>query len=50
MEVDAKVMANKGRLTQVMVEVRRKGNGELIASGKQWMASNNLRVSQVSKL
>ncbi|KAK6264092.1 hypothetical protein QUC31_012218 [Theobroma cacao] len=47
-EVDAKVMANKGRLTQVMVEVRRKGNGELIASGKQWMASNNLRVSQVS--
>ncbi|XVF26781.1 hypothetical protein REPUB_Repub14bG0048100 [Reevesia pubescens] len=49
-EIDAKVIANKGRLTQVMVELRRKGNGELIALGKQWMASNNLTVSQVSKL
>ncbi|XWS18983.1 hypothetical protein CRYUN_Cryun32bG0091700 [Craigia yunnanensis] len=49
-EIDAKVMADKGRLIQVMVEVRRKGNGELIALGKQWMASNKLTVSQVSKL
>ncbi|XVF74561.1 hypothetical protein PTKIN_Ptkin13bG0119600 [Pterospermum kingtungense] len=49
-EIEAKVVATKGRLTQVMVEVRRKGNGELIALGKQWMASNNIKVAQVSKL
>ncbi|XP_022720891.1 uncharacterized protein LOC111278554 isoform X1 [Durio zibethinus] len=49
-EIDAKAIANRGTLTQVIVEVKRKGNGELIALGKQWMASNRLPVSEVSKL
>ena len=50
MEIDAKVLTSRGTLTQVMVEVRRKGSGELIALGKLWMASNKLAVSEVSKL
>lgn len=50
MEIDSKVLANRGTITQVVVEIRRKGNGELIALGKQWMASNKLPVSEVSKL
>ncbi|XP_022723770.1 uncharacterized protein LOC111280596 [Durio zibethinus] len=49
-EIDAKVVANRGKLIQGMVEVRRKGNGELIALGILWMASNSLTVSQVSRL
>ncbi|XVE52069.1 hypothetical protein DITRI_Ditri02bG0091400 [Diplodiscus trichospermus] len=48
-EIEAKVVANTGSLTQVMVEVRRKGNGELIALGKLWMASNKLAVSERRK-
>ena len=50
MEIDAKVLTSRGTLTQVMVEVRRKVNGELIALGKLWTASNKLAVSEVSKL
>ncbi|CAN0878136.1 hypothetical protein LINGRAHAP2_LOCUS12316 [Linum grandiflorum] len=40
-EVEAKVIGEKGRLASVGIEVRRRSNGELIALGKQWMASNN---------
>ncbi|KAJ6415960.1 hypothetical protein OIU84_004702 [Salix udensis] len=40
-EVEAKVVGDKGRITSVIIEVRRKSNGELIALGKQWMASHN---------
>ena len=52
MEIEAKVVAEKGRLSHVLVEVRRKENSELIAFGKQWMASNrnSLKASQTSKL
>ncbi|MBA0845200.1 hypothetical protein Goarm_022126 [Gossypium armourianum] len=49
-EIEAKVIGEKGRLTQVVVEVTRKGNRELIALGKQWMASDKkgMKPSQVS--
>ncbi|KAG4124949.1 hypothetical protein ERO13_D10G069533v2 [Gossypium hirsutum] len=49
-EIEAKVIGEKGRLTQVVVEVTRKGNTELIALGKQWMASDKkgMKPSQVS--
>ena len=52
MEIEAKVIGEKGKLSQVVVEVRRKGNGELIALGKQWMAStkDSAKASQASKL
>ncbi|KAG4183009.1 Acyl-coenzyme A thioesterase 13 [Gossypium arboreum] len=48
--IESKVSANKGNLIHVVVEVKRKGNGEVIAVGKQWMASNKLSVAQVSNL
>ncbi|XP_054784746.1 uncharacterized protein LOC129291433 isoform X2 [Prosopis cineraria] len=41
-EVEAKVVGKKERLTCVAVQVRKKANGELIASGKQWMAATNV--------
>ncbi|KAE8726541.1 acyl-CoA synthetase family member 3 [Hibiscus syriacus] len=49
-EIESKVTANKGKLIHVVVEVKRKGNGEVIAVGKQWMALNKLTVSQVSNI
>ncbi|KAF9685184.1 hypothetical protein SADUNF_Sadunf03G0028000 [Salix dunnii] len=48
-ELEAKVVGDKGRITSVIIEVRRKNNGELIALGKQWMASNN-NSNKASKL
>lgn len=38
-EIEAKVVGEQAKLIAFMVEVRRKSNGELIAIGKQWMAS-----------
>ncbi|KAE8736475.1 acyl-CoA synthetase family member 3 [Hibiscus syriacus] len=49
-EIESKVTANKGRLIHVVVEAKRKANGEVIAVGKQWMASNKLTVSQASNI
>ena len=42
-EIEAKVIGKKGKLISVEVEVRKKDNGELIAIGKQWTASNDYR-------
>ncbi|KAG8483379.1 hypothetical protein CXB51_023161 [Gossypium anomalum] len=44
------VTANRGKLLHVVIEVRRKGNGEVIAVGKQWMASNKQTLAQVSNV
>ncbi|MBA0739817.1 hypothetical protein Gogos_013048, partial [Gossypium gossypioides] len=41
-EIESKVGANRGKLVHVAVEVRRKGNGEVIAVGKLWKAVNKL--------
>ncbi|KAA3455563.1 Thioesterase superfamily [Gossypium australe] len=50
-EIESKVNANRGKLMHVVIEVRRKGNGELIAEGKLWMAaSTKFTLAQVSKL
>ncbi|KAE8663988.1 putative Major facilitator superfamily protein [Hibiscus syriacus] len=49
-ELESKVTANKGKLIHVVVEVKRKGNGEVIAVGKQWMTLNKLTVFQVSNI
>ncbi|MBA0650469.1 hypothetical protein Goklo_017886 [Gossypium klotzschianum] len=48
-EIESKVSANRGKLMHAVVEVRRKGNGEVIAIGKVWMALNKL-TPQVSNL
>ncbi|KAJ0051849.1 hypothetical protein Pint_01125 [Pistacia integerrima] len=45
-EIEAKVVGERGRLTSVKVEVRRKDNGEVIALGKQWMVSNSINAAQ----
>nr|KJB35047.1 hypothetical protein B456_006G097300 [Gossypium raimondii] len=49
-EIKSKVSANRGKLMHVVVEVRREGNGEVIAVGKLWTASNKLTFAQMSKL
>lgn len=49
-EIEAKVIGHKGRLSSVVVEIRRKNNGELIALGKQWMSSINIVPSHLSKI
>ncbi|KAJ4824004.1 hypothetical protein Tsubulata_033101 [Turnera subulata] len=49
-ELEAKVVGNIERITSVVVEVRRKSNGELIALGKQWMAAKSNLQRVVSNL
>ncbi|TYJ17961.1 hypothetical protein E1A91_A09G089100v1 [Gossypium mustelinum] len=49
-EIESRVMADKGKLIHVVVQVRKKGNGEVIAVGNLWMASNNLTIAQMSNL
>ena len=39
-EIEGKVLGNKGKLTSVVVEIRKKDNGELVAIGEQWSASH----------
>ncbi|MFQ6652973.1 hypothetical protein Gotur_024602 [Gossypium turneri] len=41
-EIESKVSANRGKRMHAVVEVRRKGNGEVIAIGKLRMALNKL--------
>nr|XP_010925889.1 uncharacterized protein LOC105048308 [Elaeis guineensis] len=40
-EIDARILEHKGgrRLTAVVVEIRKKGNGQIVAVGRQWMTS-----------
>ncbi|KAK8584810.1 hypothetical protein V6N13_138756 [Hibiscus sabdariffa] len=52
-EIEAKVLGDKGKLTSAVVEVKRKYDGKLIAVAKQWTASNEFRApwtKQRSKL
>ncbi|KAL5793003.1 hypothetical protein ACOSP7_001597 [Xanthoceras sorbifolium] len=50
-EIEAKVVGDRGKLTSVQVEVRRRDNGEVIALGKEWMVSTSISASQMmSKL
>ncbi|KAF8388955.1 hypothetical protein HHK36_025639 [Tetracentron sinense] len=49
-EIKTKVLGHKEKLTSVMVEIRRKENGEMVALGKQWMTSIKLKQTHPSKL
>lgn len=40
-EIEAKVAGTMGRLSTVMVEVRKKHNQQLVALGKQWTSANS---------
>ncbi|KAK6912048.1 Thioesterase domain [Dillenia turbinata] len=39
-EIEARVVGEKGKIASALVEIRRKATDELIALGKLWMASN----------
>ena len=43
LEVEARVIEHKGKLTAVTAAVRKKGNGTVVALGRQWMASSHPR-------
>ncbi|XAR50657.1 Acyl-CoA hydrolase, partial [Bertholletia excelsa] len=50
-DIEAKVTEHKGKLTFVVVEVKKKDSGEMIAVAKQWMASVSVDImNQPSKL
>ncbi|XP_077228814.1 uncharacterized protein LOC143861770 isoform X2 [Tasmannia lanceolata] len=38
-EIEAKVLGPQGKLSSMMVEIRKKVTGELVALGKQWMSA-----------
>lgn len=48
--MEGKVIEQKDMLTSVIVEVRKKQNGELVALGKLWMAVVRNPRHQESKL
>ncbi|XP_010249655.1 PREDICTED: uncharacterized protein LOC104592142 [Nelumbo nucifera] len=41
-EIEAKVVGNQGKFVSVTVEIRRKDNGELVVSAKQWTVLTKL--------
>lgn len=47
-EIVAKVVGNKGKLSSIRLEVKKKDNGELIAIAKQWTASNEFRAPWIN--
>ncbi|OVA08597.1 Thioesterase superfamily [Macleaya cordata] len=49
-EIEAKVLGHKGKLSLNTVEIRKKGSGEMIAFGKQWMSSINPNIINVDPI
>lgn len=45
-EMDGRVVEQKGRLTAVTVEIRKKESGELVAVGRQWMTASRPKGSR----
>ena len=45
-EMDGRVVEQKGRMTAVTVEIRKKESGELVAIGRQWMTTSRPKGSQ----
>ncbi|KAJ7963029.1 putative Acyl-CoA thioesterase [Quillaja saponaria] len=43
-EIEAKVVGMKGKLSSIVLEVRKKETGELIALGKEWTTSAKVRA------
>ncbi|VVB00471.1 unnamed protein product [Arabis nemorensis] len=43
-EIEGRVVASKKDLKGAMVEIRREGNGEVIATGRIWMSQLSLKV------
>ncbi|KAI5006126.1 hypothetical protein ZWY2020_033369 [Hordeum vulgare] len=49
-EMDGRVVDQKGRMTAVTTEVRKKESAELVAIGRQWMTTSRPKGYQGSKL
>uniref|UniRef100_A0A0D9UYS3 Thioesterase domain-containing protein n=1 Tax=Leersia perrieri TaxID=77586 RepID=A0A0D9UYS3_9ORYZ len=47
-ELDGRVVEQKGKLTAVTVEIRKKDSGELVAIGRQWMSATRPKGYQAS--
>ena len=47
MEIEARTLAHVGKLSNVTVEIRKKESGEVVAVGKQWMASTSRGQSKL---
>ncbi|WVZ72931.1 hypothetical protein U9M48_021313 [Paspalum notatum var. saurae] len=45
-EMDGRVVEQKGRMTAVTVEIRKKESGELVAIGRQWMTASRPKGSR----
>ncbi|KAL8118654.1 uncharacterized protein LOC141660899 [Apium graveolens] len=41
-EIEGKIVGEKGRLVSVMVEIKKKDNAELVAVGRVWMTTDNI--------
>ncbi|KAJ4954210.1 hypothetical protein NE237_031042 [Protea cynaroides] len=48
-EIEAKVLDRRGKLSSTIVEVRRKENTEMVALGKQWISQVKVDRSQPSR-
>ncbi|XP_058114254.1 uncharacterized protein LOC131257394 [Magnolia sinica] len=49
-EIEGRVLGHKGKLSSVIVEVRKKGSGQIVAMGKQWMKTTFHLARSKSKL
>ncbi|XP_040378333.1 uncharacterized protein LOC102699642 isoform X2 [Oryza brachyantha] len=47
-ELDGRVVEQKGKMTAVTVEIRKKDSGELVAIGRQWMSTTRPKEPQAS--
>ncbi|EEE54167.1 hypothetical protein OsJ_00980 [Oryza sativa Japonica Group] len=47
-ELDGRVVEQKGKMTAVTVEIRKKDSGELVAIGRQWMSTTRPKKDQAS--
>lgn len=41
-EIEAKIVGEKGRLISVIVEIKKKDNAELVAVGRVWITTDNI--------
>lgn len=46
-EIDAKVYVNQGKITTMIAEIKKKESGEMLALGRQWMASVKVERSKL---
>ncbi|XP_010542240.1 PREDICTED: acyl-coenzyme A thioesterase 13-like isoform X1 [Tarenaya hassleriana] len=44
-EIEGKVVGRNGELKSAKVEIRRRGNGDLMATGRLWMAPLNINLT-----